>query len=31
MILALDRQVDEEERQQLLAMPDIYTAKVVKL
>jgi D-3-phosphoglycerate dehydrogenase len=31
MILSLDKQVDEEVRQQLLAIPDIQTAKVVKL
>jgi D-3-phosphoglycerate dehydrogenase len=31
MILSLDRQVDEEVRQQLLAIPGIQTAKVVKL
>jgi len=31
MVLALDREVSEEERQQLLAIPDVYTVKVVKL
>jgi hypothetical protein len=31
MVLALDKQVDEEVRQQLLAIPGIQTAKVVKL
>jgi len=31
MILALDNQVNEQQRQQLLAIPDVYTAKVVKL
>jgi len=31
MILALDEPLPEEQRQQILSLPDIYTAKVVKL
>lgn len=31
MILALDEPLPEEQRQQILALPDIYTAKLVKL
>jgi D-3-phosphoglycerate dehydrogenase len=31
MLLALDREISEEVRQQLLAIPDVYTAKLVKL
>jgi hypothetical protein len=31
MVLAVDREVNEEVRQQLLAIPDVYTVKVVKL
>ena len=31
MILALDEPLPEEQRQQILAMPDVYTAKLVKL
>jgi D-3-phosphoglycerate dehydrogenase len=31
MILALDESLPEEQRQQILSLPDIYTAKVVKL
>jgi D-3-phosphoglycerate dehydrogenase len=31
MVLALDKGVSEEVRQQLLAIPDVYTAKLVKL
>jgi len=31
MILALDEPLAEEQRQQILSLPDIYTAKVVKL
>jgi D-3-phosphoglycerate dehydrogenase len=31
MILALDEPLSEEQRQQILSLPDIYTAKVVKL
>jgi D-3-phosphoglycerate dehydrogenase len=31
MILALDEPLSEEQRQQLLSLPDIYTAKLVKL
>jgi D-3-phosphoglycerate dehydrogenase len=31
MVLALDKEVNEEVRQQLLAIPDVYTAKLVKL
>lgn len=31
MVLALDEPVSEEQRQRLLAVPDVYTAKVVKL
>jgi D-3-phosphoglycerate dehydrogenase len=31
MILALDESLSEEQRQQILSIPDIYTAKVVKL
>jgi D-3-phosphoglycerate dehydrogenase len=31
MVLALDEPVSEEQRQRLLAIPDVYTAKVVKL
>jgi D-3-phosphoglycerate dehydrogenase len=31
MVLALDEPLTEEQRQQILAIPDIYTAKVVKL
>jgi hypothetical protein len=31
MVLALDEPLPETYRQQLLATPDIYTAKVVKL
>jgi len=31
MILALDEPISEEQREQMLAVPDIYTVKVVKL
>lgn len=31
MILALDELLPEEQRQQILALPDVYTAKLVKL
>lgn len=31
MVLSLEKQVNEEQIQQLLAIPDVYTAKVVKL
>jgi D-3-phosphoglycerate dehydrogenase len=31
MILALDEPLPEEQRQQILSLPDVYTAKVVKL
>jgi len=31
MILALDEALTEEQQQQILSLPDIYTAKVVKL
>lgn len=31
MILALDEPLSEEQRQQLLSLPDVYSAKVVKL
>ncbi len=31
MVLALEKEVNEEVRQQLLAIPDVYTAKLVKL
>jgi hypothetical protein len=31
MILALDEPLKEEQQQQLLSLPDVYTAKVVKL
>jgi D-3-phosphoglycerate dehydrogenase len=31
MILALDEPLTEEQRQQILALPDVYSAKVVKL
>jgi len=31
MILALDEPLPEEQRQQLLSLPDVYTAKLVKL
>jgi len=31
MILALDEPLPEEQRQQILALPDVYTAKLVKL
>jgi len=31
MVLALDEDINEEVRQQLLDIPDVYTAKVVKL
>ena len=31
MILALDEPLTEEQRQQILSLPDVYTAKVVKL
>ena len=31
MVLALEKEVNEEVRQQLLAIPDIYTVKMVKL
>jgi D-3-phosphoglycerate dehydrogenase len=31
MLLALDKEISEEVRQQLLAIPDVYTAKLVKL
>jgi len=31
MILALDEPLPEEQRQEILAMPDVYTAKLVKL
>jgi D-3-phosphoglycerate dehydrogenase len=31
MILALDELLTEEQRQQILSLPDVYTAKVVKL
>ncbi|MCL0065329.1 phosphoglycerate dehydrogenase [Dehalococcoidia bacterium] len=31
MVLALDEPVSEEQRQRLLAVPDVYTVKVVKL
>jgi len=31
MILALDEPLPENVRQQILAIPDIYTAKLVKL
>jgi D-3-phosphoglycerate dehydrogenase len=31
MVLALDESLPEEQRQQILSLPDIYTAKVVKL
>jgi D-3-phosphoglycerate dehydrogenase len=31
MVLALDEPVSEEYRQRILAIPDIYSAKVVKL
>ena len=31
MVLAVDEQLTDEQRQRLLAIPDVYTAKVVKL
>ncbi|MCL0058854.1 ACT domain-containing protein [Dehalococcoidia bacterium] len=31
MVLALDEPVSEQQRQRLLAVPDVYTVKVVKL
>jgi D-3-phosphoglycerate dehydrogenase len=31
MVLAVDREISEDERQQLLAVPDVYTVKVVNL
>ncbi|GAH55449.1 unnamed protein product, partial [marine sediment metagenome] len=31
MFLALDEPLGEQQRQEILAIPDIYTAKVVKL
>jgi hypothetical protein len=31
MVLALDEPLAEEQRQQLLALPDVYTANLVKL
>jgi hypothetical protein len=31
MILALDEDLTEKQRQQILALPDVYSAKVVKL
>jgi len=31
MILALDEPLPEEQRQQVLALPDVYTAKLVKI
>jgi D-3-phosphoglycerate dehydrogenase len=31
MVLALDKEIDEEVRQQLLSIPDVYTVKLVKL
>ena len=31
MILALDEFLPEEQRQQILSLPDVYTAKLVKL
>jgi len=31
MILALDEPITEEQREKMLAVPDIYTVKVVKL
>jgi len=31
MILTLDELLPEEQQQQILSVPDIYTAKVVKL
>jgi D-3-phosphoglycerate dehydrogenase len=31
MILALDELLPEEQQQQILALPDVYTVKVVRL
>jgi hypothetical protein len=31
MVFALDEPVSEEQRQKLLAIPDVYTVRVVKL
>jgi len=31
MVLAVDEKLTEEQRQQLLAIPDVHTAKAVKL
>jgi D-3-phosphoglycerate dehydrogenase len=31
MVLGLDEPINEEQRQQILALPDVYTAKLVKL
>ena len=31
MILALDEAIPEEQRQQVLSIPDVYSAKLVKL
>jgi len=31
MILSLDEPLPEEQKQQILALPDVYTAKVVKI
>jgi D-3-phosphoglycerate dehydrogenase len=31
MVLGLDKPLEEEQRQQILSIPDVYTAKVVKL
>jgi D-3-phosphoglycerate dehydrogenase len=31
MILALDESLPEEQRQEILALPDVYAAKLVKL
>ncbi len=31
MVLGLDEPLSEEQRQQILAIPDVFTAKVVKL